>query len=220
LVRFARSVWHDGAASTHDPSRHLAAARQSRRTRGKANIPSVRPVTGWFMSTRPKVALAALRDMAYHIDLAAHFIQGFTGEEFRDDLCTVYAVTRCLEMISEASRRLPAEMKARHPSIACKDIAGASNVYRHDYEDVLAQHVWGIPCASICRRCAPPSTANRRTSETVRRPNLRFRVRRLVRQRSSAGGAAGPRRGSAAFDRIRRRCDQAAAAAPTRSAPA
>ncbi len=34
-------------------------------------------------------------------------------------------------------------MKARHPSIAWKDIAGAGNVYRHDYEDVLAQHVWG-----------------------------------------------------------------------------
>jgi uncharacterized protein with HEPN domain len=30
---------------------------------------------------------------------------------------TVYAVTRCLEIISEASRRLPADLKARHPSI-------------------------------------------------------------------------------------------------------
>jgi len=33
-------------------------------------------------------------------------------------------------------------MKARHPSIAWKDVAGAGNVYRHDYEDVAAQHVW------------------------------------------------------------------------------
>jgi uncharacterized protein with HEPN domain len=89
-----------------------------------------------------KAALAALRDMAYHIDLAAQFIEGFTDEGFRADLRTVYAVTRCLEIISEASRRLPAEMKARHPSIMWKDVAGAGNVYRHDYEDVLAQHVW------------------------------------------------------------------------------
>jgi uncharacterized protein with HEPN domain len=73
-------------------------------------------------------ALAALRDMAYHIDLAVHFANGFTNEAFRGDLRTVYAVTRCLEIISEASRRLPAEMKARHPSIAWKDIAGAGNV--------------------------------------------------------------------------------------------
>lgn len=89
-----------------------------------------------------EASLAALRDMAYHIDLAAHFTEGFTDERFRADLRTVYAVTRCLEIISEASRRLPAEMKARHPSIAWKDVAGAGNVYRHDYEDVAAQHVW------------------------------------------------------------------------------
>ena len=80
--------------------------------------------------------------MAYHIDLATHFTEGSTEVGFRADLRTVYAVTRCLEIISEASRRLPAEMKARHPSIAWKDVAGAGNVYRHDYEDVVAQHVW------------------------------------------------------------------------------
>jgi uncharacterized protein with HEPN domain len=51
-------------------------------------------------------------------------------------------VTRCLEIISEASRRLPDELKARHPSIAWKDMAGAGNIYRHDYEDVAAQQVW------------------------------------------------------------------------------
>jgi uncharacterized protein with HEPN domain len=54
----------------------------------------------------------------------------------------VYAVTRCLEIISEASRRLPDELKARHPSIAWKDMAAAGNIYRHDYEDVAAEHVW------------------------------------------------------------------------------
>jgi uncharacterized protein with HEPN domain len=51
-------------------------------------------------------------------------------------------VTRCLEIISEASRRLPDELKARHPSIAWKQMAGAGNVYRHDYEDVAAHYVW------------------------------------------------------------------------------
>jgi hypothetical protein len=50
-------------------------------------------------------------------------------------------VTRCLEIISEASRRLPEAMKARHPSIAWSDMAGAGNVYRHDYDDVAAWHV-------------------------------------------------------------------------------
>jgi uncharacterized protein with HEPN domain len=47
-----------------------------------------------------------------------------------------------LEIISEASRRLPDDMKARYPGIAWKQIAAAGNVYRHDYEDVAAQLVW------------------------------------------------------------------------------
>ena len=47
-----------------------------------------------------------------------------------------------LEIISEASRRLPAEMKARYPAVPWKNMAGAGNVYRHDYEDVAAKLVW------------------------------------------------------------------------------
>ena len=73
-------------------------------------------------------AAAALRDMERHISLATQFAAGLDYEVLRDDTRTVYAVTRCLEIISEASRRLPDEMKARYPSIAWKDMAGAGNV--------------------------------------------------------------------------------------------
>ncbi|HZU90412.1 MAG TPA: HepT-like ribonuclease domain-containing protein [Stellaceae bacterium] len=52
-------------------------------------------------------AAHALRDIAHHIDLAASFTAGLDYDAFRADLRTVYAVTRCLEIISEASRRLP-----------------------------------------------------------------------------------------------------------------
>lgn len=47
-----------------------------------------------------------------------------------------YAVTRCLEIISEASRRLPADLTQRHPHIAWRDIRDAGNIYRHDYDGV------------------------------------------------------------------------------------
>jgi uncharacterized protein with HEPN domain len=84
----------------------------------------------------------ALRDILHHIDLAANFVEGLDREMFKADLRTFYAVTRCLEIISEASRRLPNELKARHPAISWKQMADAGNVYRHDYEDVAAQLVW------------------------------------------------------------------------------
>lgn len=83
-----------------------------------------------------------LLDILHHIDLAMEFARGLDRETFAEDLRTVYAVTRCLEIISEASRRLPEELKAAHPAIAWKQMAGAGNVYRHNYEDVAAHLIW------------------------------------------------------------------------------
>ena len=37
---------------------------------------------------------------------------------------------------------MPDELKARHPLIAWKRMAGAGNIYRHKYEDVAARYVW------------------------------------------------------------------------------
>jgi uncharacterized protein with HEPN domain len=58
-----------------------------------------------------------LDDIHYDIVLAQKFAEGMTVDALRDDLRTIYAVTRCLEIISEASRRLTAELKARDQSI-------------------------------------------------------------------------------------------------------
>jgi uncharacterized protein with HEPN domain len=46
------------------------------------------------------------------------------------------AVERNLERVSEASRHIPAALKAHHPSIRWRAIAGLGNVLRHDYPKV------------------------------------------------------------------------------------
>jgi uncharacterized protein with HEPN domain len=48
----------------------------------------------------------ALKAVVENIVLAQSFIQGMTLSEFQVDRRTVYAVTRCLEIVSEASPRL------------------------------------------------------------------------------------------------------------------
>jgi uncharacterized protein with HEPN domain len=96
-------------------------------------------------------AVTALTDILHHIELATRFVQGFDGAAFLEDVRTIYAVIRCLEVISEASRRLPEELKARHPTITWRQMADAGNVYRHDYEDVAAQYVW-----DTVQRALPP----------------------------------------------------------------
>jgi uncharacterized protein with HEPN domain len=91
---------------------------------------------------RSETDSATLREMLHHIDLAERFGQGRSFESLRDDLMPLYAVIRCLEIISEASRRLSDELKARHNHIPWREMATAGNFYRHKYENVLPLRVW------------------------------------------------------------------------------
>jgi uncharacterized protein with HEPN domain len=93
-------------------------------------------------STPSRSPAAALQDMLENIRLARSFIVGFSFTDFQADRRTSYAIVRCLEIISEASRRLPADLKARHPDIPWIDIAGAGSIYRHEYDDVRDELVW------------------------------------------------------------------------------
>lgn len=95
------------------------------------------------MPSRASGPYRRLIDIRDNIRLARGFVEGLTYETFRDNLLLFYGVTRCLEIISEASRRLPAEFRERHPHIRWSEIAGAGNVYRHDYEAVERLLIWG-----------------------------------------------------------------------------
>ena len=59
-----------------------------------------------------KLALYDIRD---NVLLASEFAEGFTCEGFSELRLHIYAVTRALEIISEASRRLPSDLRDRHP---------------------------------------------------------------------------------------------------------
>lgn len=83
-----------------------------------------------------------LRDILRHIALAEQFTQDLGYESFRDDERTLLTTIRILEVISEASRRLPGDLKTRHADIPWKEMAAAGNFYRHNYEEVTSRRVW------------------------------------------------------------------------------
>ncbi len=83
-----------------------------------------------------------LTDIRHNIVLASTWTSELNLEQFSDDVMRFYAVVRALEIISEASRGLDEEIRARHPALPWRSIAGAGNVYRHDYDDVQERYVW------------------------------------------------------------------------------
>jgi uncharacterized protein with HEPN domain len=95
------------------------------------------------MLSKPTDPARWLIDILTNIHAAHLFTVGFTYESFRTNRLVFYGVTRCLEIISEASRRLPQDLKDRHPSIPWAAIAGAGNFYRHEYGGVDSELIWG-----------------------------------------------------------------------------
>ncbi|MBV9785880.1 MAG: DUF86 domain-containing protein [Acidisphaera sp.] len=69
---------------------------------------------------------------------------GVTLDAFEADIRKRWLVERGLEIISEASRRLPDDLKARHPEIPWPKVAGIGNVLRHEYEHVAAPILWKL----------------------------------------------------------------------------
>jgi uncharacterized protein with HEPN domain len=84
----------------------------------------------------------ALEDIRDNIARAMRFVDGLDLDAFLADDKTFYAATRCLEIISEASRRLPPAFKERFPVIPWKDVAGSGSIYRHSYENVQELRIW------------------------------------------------------------------------------
>ena len=83
-----------------------------------------------------------LLDIVDNIDAIRAFIGGMALGAFAEDRKTVYAVIRALEIISEASRRLPVDFKNRYSDIDWMAVGAAGNVYRHEYEAVDDSLIW------------------------------------------------------------------------------
>ena len=85
-----------------------------------------------------------LRDMLAAIAHIERKVRETSLDEFLGDLDRRRIVERCLEIISEASRRLPEELKQRHPEIPWQKVAGIGNILRHDYEDIIPDALWKL----------------------------------------------------------------------------
>jgi len=90
-----------------------------------------------------------LRDIVEAIERIREVLGDFSLEVFEADWQRQWLVERGVEIISEASRHLPHDLKARHPEIPWQKVAGVGNVLRHDYGNVAAPVMWKLAQADL-----------------------------------------------------------------------
>ena len=69
-------------------------------------------------------------------------IEGVTKEQFEDSELLQGFVERKLEIIGEATKRIPEDFKQKHPNIPWKDMAGMRDILIHQYTEVDEDIIW------------------------------------------------------------------------------
>jgi uncharacterized protein with HEPN domain len=74
-----------------------------------------------------------LQDILETIESCERFIEGMDYDQFTSDEKTIFAVNHALEIIGEAAKHIPEDIRKEYPLVPWKKIAGIRDVIIHAY---------------------------------------------------------------------------------------
>ncbi len=83
-----------------------------------------------------------LKDILDAIEKIQQFVEGMDFEKFSRDSKTIFAVIRALEIIGEASKKIPETTKRQNPELPWREMAGIRDILIHEYFGTNLQVVW------------------------------------------------------------------------------
>ena len=95
---------------------------------------------------KPDVYLQDILESIGHIQ---HFLEGVSEDEFYKNVEKQDAVLRRLEIIGEAVKHLPDEIREDHPDIPWRQIAGMRDIIIHEYFGITLEMVWIVATKDI-----------------------------------------------------------------------
>lgn len=85
-----------------------------------------------------------LEDMLLCSQKVLRYTRSLAREQLIGDEKTYDAVLRNLEILGEAAKHIPADVRARHPGIDWRKITGLRDILAHAYSNIDDEILWDI----------------------------------------------------------------------------
>jgi len=85
-----------------------------------------------------------LEDILESITLIIQYCGDLTKDEFEEEIEKQDSIIRRLEIIGEAARQIPDNLKMENPDIPWRDIGDFRNVLVHEYFGLKIDRVWRV----------------------------------------------------------------------------
>jgi uncharacterized protein with HEPN domain len=85
-----------------------------------------------------------LEDLQMAMNRIAEYIEGLSYDDFKRDYKTVDAVVRNFEIIGEAAKNLPAEIKEKYSEVPWAEMYLLRNKVSHDYFGIDYEIIWDV----------------------------------------------------------------------------
>ena len=83
-----------------------------------------------------------VQDILDSINDIGNFIEGMDFEDFIKDKKTIYSVVRAIEIIGEANKNVPEQIRKKYPDVPWKKMAGMRDRLVHGYFGVDLEILW------------------------------------------------------------------------------
>ena len=93
-------------------------------------------------SVPPRNWKIRVTDILQCIAKIGRYTKSYTFDNFQEDEKTIDSVLRNLEIIGEAARHVPAEIRARYPEIPWAEMLTMRNIVIHEYHGVNLSIIW------------------------------------------------------------------------------